>query len=263
MPTLIQQWLSECSETRRRWWRALVSFVDATCFPIHCTLCGTAAGPLPFCAECREKITAGPPLCERCALPVGPYLRTDRGCSECRGRSLGFHRAVALGPYAGSLRELCLRLKHQPNSWLSHWLGLLLLHRRWDAISTIVDLEVDEVPVVTSVPSHWLRRIKRRHHDQAEELGRAVAAILGLRYRPLLRRVKSTRRLAELSRTERKKELDRAFRARGRGMARRHVLLVDDILTTGATCGAAARVLKKAGAKRVTVLVIARAEGRV
>ena len=86
---------------------------------------------------------------------------------------------------------------------------------------------------------------------------------LGLRVARPLRRVKRTDRLAGAGRTERAERLRGAFRARtGPSLAGRTVLLVDDILTTGATCGSAARALKSAGAARVVAVVIARAEGK-
>jgi predicted amidophosphoribosyltransferase len=77
--------------------------------------------------------------------------------------------------------------------------------------------------------------------------------------RRVLRRVAATERLAELGQTERARVMRRAFRVRpSRRLAGRTVVLVDDVLTTGATCGAAARALRRAGAERVVVAVIAR-----
>ena len=78
-----------------------------------------------------------------------------------------------------------------------------------------------------------------------------------------MRRVRATPKLARLSRTRRIAELRGAFSASPRRVKGRQILLVDDILTSGATCGAAARALKRAGAKRVVAVVIGRAEGRV
>ena len=78
----------------------------------------------------------------------------------------------------------------------------------------------------------------------------------------MLRRVAPTKILAGLGRAQRARSIRGAFRARGGDLKGRSVFLVDDVLTTGATCGAAARALKRAGAARVVAVVIARAEGR-
>jgi ComF family protein len=215
---------------------------------------------MPFCDECRGKLLAAAgSACPRCALPVGPWARQDGGCSRCRGESLGFDAAIALGPYQEPIRELCLLLKHERNAWLARWLVDLLVEAR---------VEVSRLPKdawVVPVPLHWRRRWERGY-NQADELARRLAKRLGLKRTDALRRVVWTRPLALLGRVERTQVMRDAFQVR-RGskpaLAGRMVVLVDDILTTGATCGAAARTLKKAGAARVTVVVVGRAEGKV
>ena len=109
-------------------------------------------------------------------------------------------------------------------------------------------------------PLHWWRRWQRGY-NQAEALASGLARRLDLPVYQALRRVIATERLAQKGRTERADVMHGVFRARAsRQLAGRTILLVDDILTTGATCGDAARALKRAGAARVVVVVIARAE---
>ncbi|MBX6314469.1 MAG: ComF family protein [Isosphaeraceae bacterium] len=212
-----------------------------------------------LCRECRaELIEAAGAACPRCALLVGPWTSVAGGCPECRGRRLGFDGAIALGPYQGPLRDLCLRLKRGPNAWMAPWLADLLLEVRGEA------LRASGADRIAPVPLHWWRQL-RRGYNQAEALAHALGRRLGLPVVRALRRVKPTRKLAGLGRVERAEALREAFRPRSRGgpdLAGRTVLLVDDILTTGATCGAAARALKQAGAARVVVAVLGRAEGR-
>ena len=197
--------------------------------------------------------------CSRCALPLGPWARRDGGCSQCRGESLGFDAAIALGPYQGPIRQLCLLLKHERNAWLARWLIDLLLEAR---------AEVARLPQdawVVPVPLHWRRRWERGY-NQADELARRLAKRLSLHRSVTLRRVVCDRAPGAEGRVERAQVMRDVFRVRpnaNRGLAGRTVILVDDILTTGATCGAAARTLKKAGAARVVVVVIGRAEGKV
>jgi ComF family protein len=154
------------------------------------------------------------------------------------------------------LRHLCLLLKRRANAWLARWLADLLVVARGEAFGTLAGAKV--VPV----PLHWRRRLGRGY-DQADALAHRLAR--GLRLRPCraLRRLRATTTLARLGRAERLEVMRDAFGVRRRvSLKGETVLLVDDILTTGATTGAAARALKKAGAARVVVAVIGRAEGR-
>lgn len=189
-------------------------------------------------------------------MPIGPWEQDQAGCSECRGKSLGFDGAVALGPYQGPIRHLCLQLKRDRNAWLAPWLAELLIESRGEILRRY------EGARVVPVPLHWQRRWVRGY-NQSEALGRRLARRLGARFVRPLRRVVSTPVLAELNRAERAKAMRGVFRVRNSGTIEgRTVLLVDDILTTGATCGSAARALKQAGAARVVAVVIGRAGGR-
>jgi ComF family protein len=162
-----------------------------------------------------------------------------------------------MGSYDGELRDLCLRLKHERNAWLAAWLSELFVEARRDVFCTL-----PPDTLVVPVPLHWWRQCERGY-NQAEALAEGVAKRLKLPIRRLLKRVAGTRKLADLGVTARAEVMRGAFRARARASSRisgRTVLLVDDVLTTGATCGAAARALKQAGASRVVVSVIARTE---
>lgn len=245
----VQRWLAECGRA-----------VEALVFPWECAVCGGASAGSPFCEPCRETLrNASGRVCDRCALPVGPYADREGGCARCLGQPLGFDRAIALGPYEGSIRDLCLRLKHEPNAWLAPWIAQVLI----DAREPLRQHPADTC--VTAIPLHW-RRYWQRGYNQADALASALARRLGLRAVRTLRRVSATPTLALLGRTERARIMRDAFRVRRRAEAAvrgRTVLLVDDILTTGATSGAAARALKKAGAAHVIAVVVARAEGKV
>jgi len=242
------------------WLSGLGQAVDALVFPWSCSVCGLEGSSGPFCPSCRRELlersaVTAASACPRCALQVGPFADLRKGCSKCRGRSLGFDAALALGPYEGAIKDLCLQLKHERNAWLAPWLGDLLVEGRREAIGR---LPADAW--VVPVPLHWWRHW-RRGYNQAEVLARSLARRLGLPTHRPLRRVKATPRLAQKGITERSELIRKAFRARSSAHLKgRTVLLVDDILTTGATCGEAARELKRAGAARVVALVIARAE---
>lgn len=236
--------------------------LEALVFPWVCSICEGPGDDSPFCAPCRRVLLddASGRACPRCAMPLGPWENQAGGCAECRGRSLGFDAALALGPYDGTIRDLCLRLKRERNAWLAPWLAEVLVEAR---------AEVRQIPGdawVVPVPLHWKRQWQRGY-NQADALAGGLAKRLSLRLAHPLRRVGATPPLAFAGRVERAHLMRGAFEIRrrgaaGRGLSGRTVLLVDDILTTGATCGAAARVLKRAGAARVVVVVIGRAEGK-
>jgi ComF family protein len=240
-------------------WVAAGQAVDALAFPTSCPVCEVETVGPPFCPDCRsELLGASGTACPRCAMPVGPFADLAGGCSECRGRSLGFDRAIALGPYQGPVRHLCLSLKHDRNAWMARWVAEILAEGRAGALRE----EAGAGPWVVPVPLHWHRRL-RRGYNQAEALALGLAGSLSLEARPALRRVVSTPRLTSAGRSERAGIMRDAFRARNvRGLRGRPILLVDDILTTGATAGAAARALKRAGASRVVIVVVGRAEGK-
>lgn len=245
----------------RAGWDTLGTAVDALAFPRVCPICDGDADHTAFCSPCRlELLEAAGATCPRCAMPVGPHARLDRGCSECRGRSLGFDAAAALGPYSGPIRSLCLRLKHERNAWLARWVGEVVAEARRPDVEALIRDRAWVVPV----PLHWRKRLQRGY-NQAEALARGLARPWGLPVRPALRRHARTEALARAGRAERARIMRDAFavrRGHRAGLAGRSVVLVDDILTSGATAGAAARALKRAGAARVAVVVVGRAEGQ-
>ena len=242
------------------WLIALREALDALVFPWSCPVCGEEGSGGPFCRSCRQRLLeqsarATAAACPRCGLSTGPFADLRGGCAVCRDRSLGFDAALALGPYDGDLQNLCLRLKHESNAWLAPWLSDLFVEARGDAISRL-----PRDAWIIPVPLHWWRRC-RRGYNQAEALAHGLARRLNLPVHQPLRRVVATERLARKGRTARADVMHGAFRSRtNRRLIGRTVILVDDVLTTGATCGDAARALKKAGAARVVVVVIARTE---
>jgi ComF family protein len=249
-----------CKRAFGEWFSTFGDLLGALIFPWSCPICSAAATNGPFCPLCRsellrESALAAQSACPRCALRVGPFADLHGGCSDCRGRSLGFDAAVALGPYEGAIRELCLSLKHEKNAWLAWWLSELLVESRRDALCYL-----PETACIVPIPLHWWRRWQRGY-NQAEALAYGLGRRLHLPVCRPLQRTVATDRLAPQSPTERYNAMRGVFHACASSrLTGRTVLLVDDVLTTGATSGAAARALKRAGAARVVVIVIGRAE---
>jgi ComF family protein len=207
-----------------------------------------------LCRDCILAISPDSDLaCPRCAMTVGPHTDVSKGCSVCRGESLGFDSAIRLGTFEGKLREAVLRIKTSGGEGLAEMLGLLLL----DKFST--RLKAVGVDVVVPIPLHWRRRWIRGY-NQAAAIGRELAAGTGAKFAPgLIRRIRHTPQQIQPSAAARKENVRGAFKVHRRAsFGTGTVLLVDDVLTTGSTAGEAARSLRAAGARNVMVAVLAR-----
>jgi ComF family protein len=207
-----------------------------------CAACLKDPAPLSaefFCLNCRTPF--------RNSFPLDSQGR----CMLCRSGGRGFDEAFCYGAYEGTLRKLIHLFKYSGVRRLAQPLAALLA----DALPR--DRQFD---LVTAVPLHWRRRWQRGY-NQAELLGRAIARARGIPSAKVLRRATATRAQAGLSNAQRRENVAGAFRAQRR-VAGLRVLIVDDVMTTGATLGACARALKKAGAKSVSVLSLARVDRR-
>jgi ComF family protein len=225
-------------------------------FPAACAGCGEeleATGEVPICEECLERL----PLfrgatCRRCGAPVaGESARAH--CYRCAGTKLWFDETLALGEYTGLLREWLLEMKHQKGEALALSVAELVWQRQRERLTAL------QPDVIVPVPMHWRRRLVRGANSPvvlAERLAVKLGAPLAA---DLLRRTRHTQPQFSLPPSERQANVRNAFAVRpGYYLNAAHVLLVDDIFTTGSTCSAAARALKKAGAQHVAVVVTAR-----
>jgi ComF family protein len=209
-------------------------------FPPRCA--GCCEGPWPFCDPCRDAlIPLEPPWCARCGRPTpGPVP----SCRSCPPDPIATARAPF--SYDGPAKKAIHRLKF--SGWRTV-AGALAA-----AMAATSPTEAD---IVTWVPLARRRRAERGY-DQARALAHALAPLLGLPDRALLRRRASTGAQARRPGTERRAAMAGAFAAISR-VAPRRVLLVDDVLTTGATAADCARALVEAGARQVHVVTAARA----
>jgi ComF family protein len=236
-------------------------------FPADCRVCGEPLSGftlLPVCNSCWNDLPAQTgALCVRC----GETLASEPGanaaqCRVCRAAAPPFEKAVAHGVYAGKLRALVHLLKYDGIEGLAARLGGLAAERA---------LAVEGLPgelVVAPVPL-WPGKRRQRGFNQAELLARGLVAAMRKR-RPEMRvrlvagaleRRRATESQAGLSPHQRRANIRGAFFApRPAAVDGRDVLLIDDIYTTGATARACSQALKSAGARRVWVATVARAQ---
>lgn len=194
--------------------------------------------------------------CSACRTPfVSAHPLDARGlCSLCRLGLAGYEGAYSYGFYEGSLRRLIQLFKFERVPSLAEPLGRYLVQ------ALPRDQSFD---AVVPMPLHWWRRWQRGF-NQSELLAREVARRLGV---PLvngaLARTRHAPAQSGLSSAARRRNVAGLFRVSGRpAIAGRRILLVDDVLTTGATAQAAAKALKSAGAAQVAVVTLARADRR-
>jgi len=210
-----------------------------------------------LCDACSVKLLSLAALryCPRCGATVGPNIPVrEDGCSACPQPLPRFASVTRLGPYAFPLRRIVQNLKYHRIETMCPYLGRMLT----GALTARHDPEAFDL--ILAVPMHWRRRLWRGC-DHARALARAVGRRLGVPLGDELVRTKHTPPQVHLSRTRRIENVRGAFAvARAGGLAGARVLLVDDVTTTSATANEAARTVLRAGASRVDLAVVAKAE---
>jgi ComF family protein len=224
--------------------------------PPRCLRCGLAVDSQGrLCAECWRSLTfLGPPQCRLCGYPLPHALPEAPLCGECAREAPAYDRARAALRYDDGARRLILAFKHADRTDIAPAFGVWLARAGAELLA--------EAELIAPVPLHRFRLLKRGY-NQAAILAQALAKATALPLIPdLLQRQRATASQQGLSGRARLENVTpAAFRVhpwqRGR-VEGRAVMLIDDVLTTGATVGACARVLRRAGASRVDVLTLAR-----
>lgn len=239
-------------------------------FPDSCRLCDeqlVRVGRAPVCDACFASLEGWQEalLCSGCEQTVQDASALDSAgrCGVCRRRPPAFSQVRSAGPYDGSLRRLIHLLKYDGMRPLADVLAARIAAGLGDSRDSSDSGEAD---LIVPAPLHWRRRFERGF-NQSSLIANGLAKRLGVRLETrALVRVRPTSSQAGLSQHERKRNLRGAFRApRAELIQDKTVLLIDDVMTTGATLNACAKALRRAGAKEVRALVAARAQlgGRV
>jgi ComF family protein len=226
--------------------------------PPRCLACGGGVETQgALCASCWQGISfLGAPCCVRCGLPFAYDAGAGAECAQCVAYPPPYGRARAVFAYDDHSRRLILAFKHADKLHGMPAFGQWLARSGTELLAS--------ADLVAPVPLHWTRLFRRRFNQSALLAQAAVAAWSGQPgpcFAPdLLVRRRRTRSQGHLSRLQRAENVRGAFALKpGTDVAGRRVLLVDDVLTTGATLEACTRVLKRAGAAQVDVLTLARA----
>jgi len=241
----------------------------AVLFPTSCSLCQQEiihAGNIDICPACWDRIVPWTgAACSGCGLPFPSERSTDSVvalCPQCRDGEFEFDAARSFGLYSGILRAVILQLKFHRRERLGKKLGGFLL-TPWNSLA----VASDDLPILIPVPLHASRK-RERGFNQAELLALGLSRKLakgsaagGPRVEThCLHRTRPTTPQTGLSLQARRENVRNVFAAdKPERIQGRTVVLVDDVMTTGATLSACAAALKKAGARTVLGLTLARA----
>lgn len=215
-------------------------------FSGRCPSCGGASAlNMPLCDKCMEELSPYIHFCSKCGFPL---LKAGSACYRCKGKvSKDITNLYALYHYDKSIRMLLLNIKFHYNI------------RSAVTFKRIVNLPnfLTEYHGILTVPSHFFRHFFRFYHP-AVVLSKIVSNRLNVPVLNNLKRTRYTTFQSHLLKQERYRNVKNAFSCRDFESGIENILLVDDIFTTGATINECVSVIKKAGAKRIDVLVFAK-----
>lgn len=198
--------------------------------------------PYGVCSAC-EVWYSPTPRCQRCGLAT---LTPVDMCGQCLSKPPPWHRLYCIGDYQFPLSNRIHQLKYQRQFWQAQPLAKRL--------SECID---DPAPVVTSVPLHWQRYL-RRGFNQSDQIAKHLAAHLRVEHQTkLFSRVQNTKAQQGLDKTQRKRNLAKAFRLNAHPNSL-HVGIVDDVVTTGSTVQHLCQLLLEVGVERIDIYCICR-----
>lgn len=228
----------------------LLGIATETIFPHRCVFCGVRQNEQYICAQCADLLPWNTVFCECCGQPLPAAQPAGVTCAQCQLSPPPYVRARAVTRYAFPVDRALKALKFKRQLWYAPAFAELLL--------PVLQQEFSACDALLPVPlHHW--RLARRGFNQATEICRPLAALTGLRIVTDVQRVKATRPQSGLNATERKRNLRHAF-ALPELLTCRYPLVIDDVITTGATATQLANMLLRAGAQSVHVLAVARVD---
>ena len=230
-------------------------------FPPRCAVCETL-GREVICSECREQFELiEPPYCQRCGQKLPPEMGEGNFvCGQCRQGPPAFDAARSVGLHVGPLRRAVLKFKFAGRRQLLEPLGQLLADRVFAEVSQPRGLPWGHLTGIVPVPLHPRRR-RWRGFDRALLLSHQLSTLIDVPYiEDMLIRHKDTAPQVGMTPTQRRANVQGAFAPSDSAATEGgSFLLIDDVFTTGSTLQAAARVLRRAGARAVYGLTLTRA----
>lgn len=212
--------------------------------PIPCRLCGTMSQQQVICQSCLHDLPTLTAACPRCALPMtNTYL-----CGSCLRQPPEQDASFSLFPYREPIKRLIADFKYHDKLYLAGLFARLMRNK----------LNTQCLPdLLIPIPLHP-NRLRQRGYNQSSELAKSLSTLLGIpSSNDYLIRAIDTKSQASIPFKERKKNIQHAFQLIASNLPA-HIALIDDVLTTGHTANAAAKVLRKAGVTKIEVWTVAR-----
>ena len=233
------------SQVTTIFYKSLWSLLDWI-YPPYCAVCG--APGMILCSDCQGNINfITGKVCDLCGTSINEHLDL---CQTCRRQPPSYHAMRNLAYYEGVIRECVHGLKYENNRSLgqifSEWLVLLVKKEAWQ-IDAVIPVPLSRV------------RLMERGYNQAAVIAHPLALLLKTTYLPDgLERIRDTRSQVGLTAAERHQNVIGAFAGVPELVQKKNILLVDDVMTTGATMESCTKALKTAGAEKVFCVTIAR-----
>ncbi|MCJ8328963.1 MAG: ComF family protein [Lentisphaeria bacterium] len=218
-------------------------------YPELCPICKKSEQKKSACDSCIKKLEFLPrPVCEKC----GGFLDNRSSiCLDCQSQARAWDSAYSIFIFEGTARESIMRFKYSGDMTMIPYFAEC-------AYKELTRKEQPRIDMVVPVPLHWMKLILRGF-NQAEVIATELSRHLNCDTANVLKRRRWTKSQSTLSRTKRRENLKQVFHAKkGIDLSNKHILLVDDVFTTGATLNSCTRVLKRAGAEKVHILTLAR-----
>jgi ComF family protein len=226
-------------------------------YPAICQICREERATKDesyICVSCRKKVRVlEPPFCSKCGIPYDGEIDGVFACGECKDVDLKFDSARAAVRVNAFMLDVVHKYKYGRWMWFEKFLGGLLVQ------AAATELGKERWNMIVPVPLHSLKK-REREFNQADRLAKYLSRAIGVPMNTaILKRVAPTQSQTRLTRVERTENVKKAFALRApvdlKGMK---IILIDDILTTGATTSACAGILRKAGAEKIQVWTVAR-----
>ena len=225
-------------------------------YPPVCQICESErAGARDgfVCHDCQRRVRwIAPPFCETCGLPFEGEISSSFDCANCHDVELHFRFARSAVVANDLILEIIHRYKYNGKLWFGEFLAEVMIQKAAPALAA------EKWDLIVPVPLHSAKQ-REREFNQTEHLARRLGEATGIPLNVrLVKRVKSTATQTLLGKRERAANMKDAFALRGKRLDGARVVLVDDVLTTGATTSACAQALREAGAGDVCVWTVAR-----
>ena len=248
----------------RDYGRAIVNNSIDLVIPPICNLCRCDLNAenrwFGLCTACCELATmSNDCYCTQCGHQRDTHKQEltsiDSGsCSKCKQKKYMFSHVFTLGPYHNHLRNAVLQTKHPYGYPLAVSLGRLLAHARKK------EIDLFHPDFIVATPMHWWRQLKKGVNGP-DVIANSMAKYLHIsKANRVISRCRHSAQQVNLSQNQRLENIKSAFLLLKKNMSGKRILLIDDVMTTGATCNEIARLFRSHGAKDVAVAVVARAE---